>query len=134
MNGDGIKDLAVFNNASSNVSILLGSASGKFSDPAGNGSFSTGVGPEHGVLVDFDLDGTLDVMTANFTAGTLTFLHGNGDGTFAAARTISVPTGVKPNWIAADDFNKDGQRDLAVTDYRPALASGQIVILLGNGQ
>lgn len=108
VNGDGSKDLAVFNNISSNVGILLGSASGKLSDPAGNGSFSTGAGPEHGVLADFDLDGTLDVMSANLTAGPLTFLNGNGDGTFAAARTISVPTGVKPNWIAADDFNKDG--------------------------
>lgn len=60
---------------------------------------------------DFDGDGNLDVATVN--GSQLSVLHGNGDGTFGAAQTTTVRSGLRS--VAAGDFNSDGLPDLAIT-------------------
>ena len=79
---------------------------------------------------DFNLDGKLDVVTANPSNKGISLLLGNGDGTFQSARP--TPVGFQPYFVAVGDFNRDGRLDVAVADYiycQPSV----LYILLGNG-
>ena len=44
-------------------------------------------------VADFNGDGSLDVVTANYGSDNVSVLLGNGDGTFQAQSTYSVATG-----------------------------------------
>ena len=57
----------------------------------------------------------------------VSYLPGNGDGTFQAEIEYSV--GAAPFDVAVHDFNRDGKLDLAVTNAN----SNSVSILLGNG-
>ena len=61
-NGDGLQDLAVANNRSRNVSVLLGNGDGSFG-PAQN--LAVGNGPESVAVGDFNGDGVKDLAVAN---------------------------------------------------------------------
>src|SRR5207244_7714188 len=61
-NGDGRQDLAVANNGSNNVSVLLGAAAGGFSAAL---NFAVDTGPVSVAVGDFDGDGKQDLATAN---------------------------------------------------------------------
>src|SRR6266852_4023 len=58
-NGDGKLDLAVPNNTSFTVSILLGNGNGTFTEAAGS-PFAVGTNPVHAAVGDFNGDGKLD--------------------------------------------------------------------------
>ncbi|MFZ1915947.1 MAG: FG-GAP-like repeat-containing protein [Terriglobales bacterium] len=126
-NGDGIPDLAIANYYDDTVTILLGNNNGQGQGagtftPATGSPVPTGAGPFAIVAGDFNNDGKLDLATANFYANTVTFLLGNGDGTFAAAS--STPTaGGAPDGIAAGDFNGDGLLDLVTANYQATTQS-----------
>src|SRR5438552_12423556 len=78
-------------------------------------------------LGDFNGDGVADLAVANYLAGTVSVLLGNGDGTYRPA--LSVPVGANPWAIAVGDFNGDHILDLAVTNN----GANTISVLLGNG-
>ncbi|MFM6277324.1 MAG: FG-GAP repeat domain-containing protein, partial [Dolichospermum sp.] len=67
-NGDGKSDLVVANDASNNVSILLGNGAGSFSSAT---NFNVGVNPLSVVVGDFNGDGKSDLATANFSSNTV---------------------------------------------------------------
>ena len=67
------------------------------------------------------------MIDANQGDNTISVFLGNGDGTFAAQTT--VPTGKGPVAMIAEDFNRDGNMDLAVVNQTDAT----VLILLGNG-
>ena len=92
-----------------------------------------GINPVSSVSGDFNLDGALDVVTANEGSNDGTILLGNNDGTFQAPRTFAAGAG--PIAVTADDFNGDGRLDLAVADQGdPKTGQGRgVSILLGNG-
>lgn len=71
--------------------------------------------------------GTEDCSTQ--TIGSLEVLFGNGNGTFQAPTTVTIPTGFLPSSIAVADINGDGVPDLVVADD----SSPRIATLLGNG-
>jgi len=123
-NGDGKPDLAVANNSSNTVSILLGNGDGTFTPAA---SPATGGKPYSVAVGDFNGDGKPDLAVANYGSNTVSILLGNGDGTFTPA--ASPATGSHPDSVAVGDFNGDGKLDLAVAN----LFSGTVTILLGNG-
>jgi hypothetical protein len=129
-NGDSRLDLAVANQSSNTVSILLGKGDGTF-QPAQN--FATGIGPKSLAVGDFNHDGKLDIVTAN--ANDMSVLLGNGNGTFQPARNFGI--GSNPQSVAVGDFNGDGKLDLAVAsiDWPASYFSGSISdnVLLGNG-
>ncbi len=129
-NGDGKLDLAVPNDTSNNMTVLLGNGDGTFA-PAPQSPVAVGVGPIWATAGDFNGDGKLDLAVANLASNNVTVLLGKGDGTFTPApgSPLSIPGGVETLGVVAGDFNGDGKLDLAVT----SAVSGSLTIFLGNG-
>lgn len=125
-NADGHPDLAVANQGSNNVSILLGNTTndGTFKPHV---EFATGTKPVAVVTGDFDGDSRPDLAVANQTDNSVSLLLGRGDGTFIARRDFSVGSG--PVALATADFNGDNRLDLAVGNQTSSTAT----LLLGNG-
>ena len=128
LNGDGFLDLAVVSRSASSISVLLGNGNGTFRPPL---SFDTGAPvrfPEKRsvALGDLNRDGSLDLVATNSSAGSISVLVGNGDGTFRAP--LLFDTGREPVAVAVGDFNRDQFLDVAVAS--PAIG---ILVLLGNG-
>ena len=130
--GDGHLDLAIANEDSNSVSVLLGNGDGTFASPV---TYAVGEFPDAMVAEDFTGDGHLDLAVANSGADTVSVLLGNGDGTFAPQVTYTV--GVDPDAIVAGDFGGDGHLDLAVvnnTTYGGSVCcDGTVSVLLGDG-
>src|SRR5438132_4232718 len=123
-NGDGKQDLAVANDGSNNVSVLLGNGAGSFSAAA---NFKVGSGPFSVAVGDFNGDGKQDLAVANDGSNNVSVLLSNGAGSFSAATNFGV--GFNPNSVAVGDFNGDGKQDLAVANF----SSDNVSILLGDG-
>jgi hypothetical protein len=129
-NGDGKPDLAVANNQSNNVSVLLGNGDGTFQTAQ---NFAAGGVPVAVAVGDFNGDGKLDVAVANPLSNSVSVLLGNGDGTLQTAQNFAV--GTNPSSVAVGDF--DGRHyangspilDLAVAND----GSSTVSVLLGNG-
>ena len=79
---------------------------------------------------DFRRPGIKDLVIGNGFFATLSFLPGNGDGTFGSSRTIfSDPEQDSVTAVAVGDFNQDGALDIVVVtgmtfDHRAALDVG----------
>jgi hypothetical protein len=76
---------------------------------------------------DFNGDGKLDLVTANYEGASVSVLLGKGDGTFQAAQNFA--TGLYPSSVAVGDFNGDGKLDIVTANGR----SNTVSVLLGNG-
>jgi len=110
-NGDGKLDLAVANQGSDTVSILLNTGAGSFEAKT---DFGTGRAPVSVALGDFNGDGTLDLAVANIDSNTVSILLGTGTGSFGAKTDFS--TGKNTRSVAVGDFNGDRKFDLAVAN------------------
>ena len=127
-NGDGKPDLAVANESSNNVTVLLGNGSGGFTAASGS-PFAAGANPYSVAVGDFNGDGKPDLAVANYSSNNVTVLLGNGSGGFTAASGSPFAVGLLPVSVAVGDFNGDGKPDLAVAND----ADGNVTVLLGNG-
>ncbi|MGA8214222.1 MAG: FG-GAP-like repeat-containing protein [Candidatus Sulfotelmatobacter sp.] len=139
-NGDGKADLAVLSYNGSSISyitVLLGNGDGTFAAPLTGQVYNQG--PAGGdvilgtlVAADFNGDGKLDLAVVGdyVSAGGVTILLGNGDGTFAAAGPNLDPNAGFA-LIATGDFNGDGIPDLVVPNYFED--GGSPTIFLGKG-
>ncbi len=135
-NGDGKPDMAVANSGSNNVSILLGNGDGTY-QPAVN--FNAGLSPNSIAVGDFNGDGKLDLAvfqagnTSNATAGAISILLGNGNGTFQAPKNTALTE--FSSVMAVADFNLDQKSDLAVSsvDSSTGTAVVTLSIFLGKG-
>ncbi len=124
-NSDGIIDLAVANpNGANSIGVFFGNGAGAFSYFA---DFPTGTSPREIICNDFNLDGKLDLVTANDSSNNISILIGNGNGTFALPNNFSV--GVSPYSVCSADFDGDGNLDLATAN----IGTDNLSVLLGNG-
>lgn len=75
---------------------------------------------------DFNGDGIIDLVTANFLSGDVSVLSGDGSGNFNPAQNFTVDT--NPDSLLIGDFNGDGKSDIAAIN----LTSGNVSVLLNN--
>lgn len=92
-------------------------------------NYGTGSNPMSAASGDFNGDGIIDLITANFTNNRqVSLLIGNGDGTFQPKKDYGDLS--KPAVSVADgDLNNDGKLDFAVTNLR----FGTISVFLADG-
>lgn len=128
-NTDGSLDLAVTLDESNQISILLGNEEGSFEEPT---SFDAPSDlPKYIATDDFNGDGSVDLAISNDTSDSISVLLGNGDGTFGEASNFDADTG--SYGIVAADLDGDGNADLAVGNDGEEGSSGNVSVLLGNG-
>jgi hypothetical protein len=129
-NLDGKPDLAVTNQASSTVAVLLGNGDGTFASKA---DYATGMYPSRVAVGDFNLDSKPDLAVANGDPNTASVLLGNGNGTFASKVDYAIcKPGMQASSVAVGDFNQDSKPDL-VAATAPVVEPSTVNVLLGNG-
>ncbi len=108
---DGDWDLAVGSDLDVALSILISNGDGTFEAPR---NYTAGLSRSisGGDLVG---DSALDLVMTCSEVNVFSLYRGLGDGSFQIV--FSIPTGVRPWGIAVDDFNGDGDNDVAVANY-----------------
>ena len=133
LNKDGHLDLIVVDNTNGNAAIFLGKGDGTFQTPPTTLSQSS---PNTAAVGDFNNDGNPDLLLMG--NGNANIYLGNGNGTFNSPLTVTLTTLNAPGdvWVAAADFNLDGNLDFVVGAPSPRgqsfLYQG-VKLLLGNG-
>ena len=126
VNGDGRLDVVSPNTASNAVVQLLGQTGGSlgavvYYTPGPN------TAPADAVLRDINGDGRLDIVTANYQAGTVGVFLGRPTG-FAPAVSYSAGTNSGAQSVAVGDVDQNGRLDIITANY----TANTIGILLGQ--
>ncbi|MDY6901970.1 MAG: FG-GAP-like repeat-containing protein [Cyanobacteriota bacterium] len=122
-NGDGSLDIALVNQFSDSVLVLLGDDNNSFAAPQ---SFAVGDSPRSITIGDFNGDEKIDLITANSLSSDVSVLLGDGNGNFEAAQNFAVNN--NPDSLIVGDFNGDEKSDIAAIN----LNSGNVSVLLNN--
>ncbi len=133
VNGDGLLDLAVANQGSANVSVLLNTTAPGATAPsfAAQQTFATGNSPRSVALGDVNGDGLLDLVVANTGSNDVSVLLNTtapGATTLSFTTQQTFATGSSPISVAFGDVNGDGLLDLAVAN----LSSDNVSVLLNT--
>ena len=123
----GFADLAVLNEQSSNVGILLNDGSGSFMSPV---TYPTTAGGCELATADVNGDTFNDLAIAECDGSQVGVLLGVGDGTFTAA--ADVPLLGSPYGIALADVNGDKSMDIIATVPLVNSGTGGIAVALNN--
>lgn len=127
LNSDEVMDLVTANSLSDNISVLLGGQGGTFGSHA-----DYGAGDEPIALAPFmlDADENVDIVVSNHAdtedGNSLSFLRGNGDGTFQAATSLDLPA--QPYGLAVADFTGDDVDDIAVALFTDGDEGNRIAV------
>ncbi len=130
---DGQRDIAVANQGSGNISIILRNPDGTFKPAV---SYATGTAtprsPYSLVLEDFDLDGWQDLAVANYDGKSVAVLLGNAQsaGTFLTAVNYSTGTGNPCKGVAVGDLDGDSRVDLVTVNES---GTSLLSVFHGNG-
>ena len=93
-------------------------------------NYGVGTFPDSIAAGDFNRDGKLDLVVANYSSTAVSVLLGNGNGTFQPKVDYAVDYGASS--VGVGDFNHDGKLDLVVTTQGDAFG-GTLGVLMGNG-
>jgi hypothetical protein len=128
-------DLAIVNNASSTVSVLINDTAGGFNPPTG---FAVGLQPYDVAVKRFnptdpnDPPDPADLVVPNIKADTVTVHLGSGNGTFGPSLDVDIDSNNDidraPVAVAIGDFNSDGKSDVVVVNK----SWNSVSILLGQ--
>lgn len=115
LDGDGFGDITIVNEVTSDLRVFMnpGDGSGLFL-PFIQPTFPVGATASPSEPSDFDRDGVVDACVVNISAGTVSVVLGNGDGTFAPQQSIFV--GVGARGVAVLDTDGDGDVDIVNTN------------------
>ncbi len=110
INGDAFADLVSIIESSTipGVDVFLAASGGSFGAPTRVATTSL---PTKVVIANLDGDSFNDVLVG--TSAGVEWFHGNGDGTFAAARIVGAAQGTVQAF-AVGDLNMDGKVDLVI--------------------
>jgi hypothetical protein len=111
-NEDGILDLAVSNDGSGTVTILLGNGDGTF---VSHGTYAVGAAPLGVTVADVNGDGHLDLVVGHDTNLGPSVLLGDGTGTFVLQAALSVIANPERPMVA--DIDHDGRLDIVVGSF-----------------
>jgi hypothetical protein len=128
LNNDNYLDIVTVSTDSNNIAVVLGYGNGSFGDMM---TYSTGQGSEPKAVAvgDFNKDRHFDIAVVNYGTSDVGIFLGFGNGCFAPIKTFSTEDDSFPSGIAVDDFDNDGQLDIAVANY----GTSNVGILLGYG-
>jgi len=125
LNEDSIPDLVMGAGA---VIALLGKGDGTFETPKG---YHTNV--DVVTLAQFDGTGGIDALAFEYRdVSGFSLITGNGDGTFNASRSFSVPYDLLGS-IASGDLDRDGNPDLVMSGVSTSDIQGQVHVFLNTG-
>jgi len=129
-NQDGIPDLAIVNQTSSNVTVLKGNGDGTFTEFAKS---PLAVGNLPVAIASGSLSGSTGPALAivNQKDQTITVYLGNGDGTFAAATQSPLATDTTPTGVAIADLVQEALGGIAVTNTGAGTVT--IYVDIGSG-
>ena len=128
LNNDGWLDVFTANSGNSTFSVLLNNQIGGFASAT---NFATASQPYAIATGDFNNDSKLDIAVANYGSNSLSIRLGNGLGGFGGSVSVSTSFfgASNPSSIISNDFDRDGNADLAVTMF----TGNRVLIFLGNG-
>ncbi|CAF0849676.1 unnamed protein product [Adineta ricciae] len=128
VNNDKRFDIIVANYGSNSIGVLLGCQNRSFFSQL---TYSTGdySQPRSIALGDFNVDGRLDAVVANFGTGSAGIFLGYSNYDFLGAPASSTGSSSHPNSIAAADFNNDNQLDIIIANN----GTNNVLILFGTG-
>lgn len=122
LNGDGHPDVVTANII--DTSVLLGHGDGTFGAP----SLDAYVAGYSVAVADLNGDGVKDLVGSDiFTGGAIVMQPGNGDGTFGAVDTFTLPSSPMALGATVADVNGDGLGDVLAGTY-----GGQSLVVLIN--
>jgi hypothetical protein len=126
-NGDNAPDLAVANEGSNDVSVLINDGGGDFRVT----NYPVGMNPFALTAADFNGDGKADLAVANAGSSNVSLLYGNGTGGFATAQNFTVGSASQssPRALVAGDFDGDDKLDIATANF----GTNDISILMNEG-
>jgi hypothetical protein len=136
-NGDGIPDVALADYAAGNVGILVGARSGGTYSLSAPSTFQVQSEPASVAAGDFNGDGLLDLVVANFNGNSVSVLLNNtspgGPVSFQAATNYPITESgggnAGPVSVAVGDLRGIGTLDLVVVNE----TGNNISVFLGNG-
>lgn len=108
----GVRGLAVLNSWDNSIILYRAGCSGVFY--CKEGPFPTGNYPVAMAIGDFNRDGSPDIAVANFGAGTISILMGDGQDDFYPK--VDYPADSGPTSIIAADVDGDGILDLVTAN------------------
>ena len=127
MDNDHQLDIVVGYSNTESLGILYGYGNGTFDSVV---TYFTGnLSSLRSLIVDdFNNDNHFDIAFADYFTDSFGILFGFGDRTFVNLTKYSCGDHSHPFFIAAGDFNNDGQSDIAIANY----GTNNIVIFLGS--
>jgi hypothetical protein len=127
-NNDRRLDIAVTSYVNGSVGIFLGYGNGTFSSVI---TYLTGSNsePSSCAVADFNNDSRSDLVVANCATWNIGIFYGNDGGTFSDMITYSTGNNSCPVSVVVDDFNNDGQLDVAVANS----GTDNIGVFFGHG-
>ena len=119
MDRDGAQDLIGYTQHAGPAALSVRKGLGRQAFGLPHAPLATGAGPVGTVLMDFDQDGNVDLVSLDEEGQSVTFFHGDGRGGFTtpiAPMATRIAVDLYPSDGLAEDLDGDGWTDLIVTD------------------